>query len=54
MKVKLINDTIVRLPKGTELDVDDAEGLRLIAFKNAVKVEDQKPAKKKNTKKAGK
>lgn len=51
MKVKLTNDTIVRFAKGTVLEVSDAEASRLIAFNNAVKVEEKKsaakPAKKK-------
>ena len=52
MKVKLTNDTIVRFAKGTVLEVSDQEASRLIAFNNAVKVEEKKaeakPAKKKS------
>ncbi len=50
MKVKLVNDTVVRFAKGTTLDVSDEEGKRLIAFGNAVEEEkkaEAKPAKKK-------
>ncbi len=51
MKIKLTNDTIVRFVKGTVLEVSDQEASRLIAFNNAVKVEEKKaaakPAKKK-------
>lgn len=50
MKVKLINDTVVRFAKGTVLEVSDEEASRLIAFNNAKKVEEKKaeakPAKK--------
>lgn len=45
MKVKLINDTIVRFSKGTVLEVDDKEGQRLIAFKNAVEEKKKGAAK---------
>ena len=51
MKIKLTNDVAVRFAKGTVLEVSDAEASRLIAFNNAVKVEEKKaaakPAKKK-------
>lgn len=51
MKVKLTNDTFVRFAKDTVLEVSDAEASRLIAFNNAVKVEEKKaeakPAKAK-------
>lgn len=52
MKVKLTNNTAVRFAKGTVLEVSDQEASRLIAFNNAVKVEEKKaeakPAKKKS------
>ena len=52
MKVKLTNDTVVRFAKGTVLEVSYQEASRLIAFNNAVKVEEKKaeakPAKKKS------
>ena len=44
MKVKLTNDTVVRFAKGTVLEVSDQEASRLIAFNNAVKVEEKKAA----------
>ena len=51
MKVKLTNDTFVRFAKDTVLEVSDAEASRLIAFNNAVRVEEKKaeakPAKAK-------
>lgn len=47
MKVKLTNDTIVRFAKDTVLEVSDKEASRLIAFNNAVKVEEKKAAKPK-------
>ena len=51
MKVKLTNDTVVRFAKGSVLEVSDKEASRLIAFNNAVKVEEKKaeakPAKSK-------
>ena len=46
MKVKLTNDTVVRFAKGTVLEVSDQEASRLIAFYNAVKVEEKKAAAK--------
>ena len=46
MKVKLTHDTIVRFAQGTVLEVSDAEASRLIAFNNAVPVEEKKPAAK--------
>ena len=42
MKVKLTNNTAVRFAKGTVLEVSDQEASRLIAFNNAVKVEEKK------------
>ncbi len=52
MKVELTKDTTVRFAKGTALEVSDQEASRLIAFNNAVKVEEKKaeakPAKKKS------
>lgn len=50
MKVKLINDTVVRFAKDTVLEVSDQEASRLIAFNNAVMV-DTKKAEAKPTKK---
>ena len=51
MKFKLTNDTVVRFAKGSVLEVSDKEASRLIAFNNAVKVEEKKaeakPAKSK-------
>lgn len=47
MKVELTNDTIVRFAKGTVLEVSEEEASRLIAFNNAVKVEEKKAAKPK-------
>lgn len=38
MKVLLTNDTIVRMAKGTVVDVSEEEAKRLKAFKNAVDV----------------
>lgn len=46
MKVELTNDTVVRFAKGTVLEVSDEEASRLIAFNNAVKVEEKKAAAK--------
>lgn len=46
MKVKLINDTVVRFAKDTVLEVSDQEASRLIAFNNAVEVKDKKSAAK--------
>lgn len=46
MKIKLTNDTVVRFVKGTVLEVSDQEASRLIAFNNAVKVEEKKAAAK--------
>ena len=42
MKVELLHDTAVRFVKGTVLEVSDAEASRLIAFNNAVRVEEKK------------
>lgn len=51
MLVKLTRDTVVRFAKGLVLEVSDEEASRLLAFNNAVKVEEKKaaakPAKKK-------
>lgn len=52
MKVVLKRDTAVRFKAGTVLEVEENEGLRLIAFKIADKAEDPKP--KKTTKRAAK
>lgn len=46
IKVELTRDTIVRLEKGTVLEVSDSEASRLIAFGNAVKAEEKKVAKR--------
>ena len=46
MKVRLTNDTFVRFAKGSVLEVSDQEASRLIAFNNAVKVEEKKAAAK--------
>lgn len=45
-QVKLTNDTIVRFAKGTVLEVSEEEAKRLCSFKNAVMVEEKKPAAK--------
>jgi len=45
MKIELLHDTAVRFAKGTVLEVSDAEASRLIAFNNAVRVEDKTEAK---------
>ena len=50
MKVKLTNDTVVRFAKDTVLEVSDKEASRLLAFNNAVKVEEKKAAKPKKKK----
>lgn len=42
MKVELLRDTVVRFAKGTVLEVSAEEASRLIAFKNAVRVEEKK------------
>jgi len=42
MKIELLHDTVVRFAKGTVLEVSDAEASRLIAFNNAVRVEEEK------------
>lgn len=52
MKVVLKRDTAVRFAAGTVLEVEENEGLRLIAFKIAEKAEEPKP--KKTTKRAAK
>lgn len=46
MKVRLTHDTLVRFAKDTVLEVSDQEASRLIAFNNAVKVEEKKAAAK--------
>lgn len=51
MKVVLKRDTAVRFKAGTVLEVEENEGLRLIAFKIADKAEEPKP---KTTKRAAK
>lgn len=50
MKVVLKRDTAVRFKAGTVLEVEDKEGLRLIAFTLAEKAEEPK----KTTKRAAK
>ena len=52
MKVVLKRDTAVRFAAGTVLEVEEKEGLRLIAFTLAEKVDEPKP--KKTTKRAAK
>lgn len=42
MKIELLHDTVVRFAKGAVLEVSDAEASRLIAFNNAVRVEEKK------------
>lgn len=42
MKVELLRDTAVRFAKGMILEVSDTEASRLIAFNNAVRVEEKK------------
>ena len=42
MKVELLHNTVVRFAIGTVLEVSDAEASRLIAFNNAVRVEEKK------------
>lgn len=55
MKVTLTQDTRVRFPAGTVLDVTAEEADRLVAFSLAEKVKEEKPVAKKTTaKKAGK
>ena len=48
MKVRLLNDTIVRFAKGSVLEVSEQEASRLIAFRNAEPIEEpeKKPATK--------
>lgn len=49
MKIKLTHDTVVRFRQGDVLEVEEAEAKRLIAFNNAVEVEEApkpKPVKK--------
>lgn len=41
-EVELLRDTVVRFAKGTVLEVPDAEASRLIAFKTAIRVEEEK------------
>lgn len=50
MKVKLTHDTIVRFEAGTILEVSPAEASRLLAFRNAVMVEEEKKTEKKSKK----
>lgn len=42
MKVELLRDTVVHFAKGAVLEVSDKEASRLIAFNNAVRVEEKK------------
>lgn len=51
MKVKLTHDTAVRFVKDTVLEVSEQEASRLIAFNNAVKVEEKKKAETKPARK---
>lgn len=53
MKIRLTNDTIVRFKAGTVLEVETSEANRLIAFKNAEPVAEEKKEKTAK-KKAGK
>lgn len=50
IKVRLTHDTLVRFEAGTVLEVSPAEASRLLAFNNAVKVEDEKKTEKKSKK----
>jgi hypothetical protein len=45
MKVKLLHDTRVNFPAGTELEVSEAEASRLQAFGLAEEVKEQAPKK---------
>lgn len=47
MKVKLLRDASVSLPAGTEVEVDEREVERLLAFGLAVKVEERKKTARK-------
>ena len=44
MKVKLLRDASVSLPAGTEVEVEEREVERLLAFGLAVMVEERKKA----------
>lgn len=46
MKIKLTHDTSVRFSAGTVLEVEEAEAKRLMAFNNAIKVNEEEPKKK--------
>ena len=46
MKIKLVHDTAVRFPVGSEIEVSEAEGKRLIAFGSGVEVKEVAPKKK--------
>lgn len=47
MKVRILRDTLIRVKKGAVLEVEEAEGKRLMAFKNAEEVKEApKKAKK--------
>ena len=47
MKVKLLRETSVSLPAGTEVEVEEREAERLLAFGLAVKAEERKKATRK-------
>ena len=47
MKVKLLRETSVSLPAETEVEVEEREAERLLAFGLAVKVEERKKATRK-------
>ena len=47
MKVKLLRDTSVSLSAGTEVEVEEREVERLLAFGLAVRVEERKKAARK-------
>ena len=47
MKVKLLRDTSVSLSAGTEVEVEEREAERLLAFGLAVKADERKKAARK-------
>lgn len=51
MLVEIARDTIVRMQKGTVIELPEAEAKRLISFGNAVEKKIEKPAPKKAAKK---
>lgn len=44
MRIKLLHDAVVRFPSGSELEVSEEEGKRLIAFGNGVEVKAEEKA----------